>query len=206
MKIALVKCGGANFGSVQYALERLGVNAVTTDDAEIIRSADKVILPGVGSAQAAMERIKKHDLADTLKNLKQPTLAICLGMQILCESSQEASGDGDTQCLGIVPVQVQAMQASDGLRVPHMGWNQVSAQEGHPLYAGIPQDDYAYFVHGYCLPVNGYTIAMSTHGETFSAAIQYRNYFAVQYHPERSGRHGMQILENFLKLDFDLCV
>lgn len=196
MKIALVKCGGANFGSVQYALERLGVDAIVTDDSSVIESADKVILPGVGSAQAAMDRIKKHNLSDTLKNLQQPTLAICLGMQILCESSVE----GDTDCLGIVPVKVQAMQASEGLRVPHMGWNQVSSQVGHPLYAGIPQDDYAYFVHGYSLPVNGYTIALSTHGETFSAAIQYRNYYAVQYHPERSGKHGQQILDNFLKL------
>lgn len=202
MKVALVKCGGANFGSVQYALERLGVNAITTDDAEVIQGADKVILPGVGSAQAAMDRIQQHNLADTLKNLIQPTLAICLGMQILCESSEE----GDTSCLGIVPVQVKAMHASEGLRMPHMGWNQVSTQAGHPLFDGIPQDDFAYFVHGYCLPVNGYSIALSTHGETFSAGIQFRNYFAVQYHPERSGRHGQQLLENFLKLDFDLCV
>ena len=202
MQVALVKCGGANFGSVQYALERLGIDAVVTDDAEIIQKADKVILPGVGSAQAAMDRIAQHDLADTLKNLQQPCLAICLGMQILCESSVE----GDTQCLGIIPTKVQAMQASEGIRVPHMGWNQVSHQENHPLFKDISQDDYAYFVHGFSVPVNGYTIALSTHGETFSAAMQYRNYFAVQYHPERSGQHGLKILENFINLDFDLCV
>jgi glutamine amidotransferase len=201
MKVALVKCGGANFGSVQYALERLGVNAITTDDASVIQSADKVILPGVGSAQAAMQRIRKQNLTKVLKNLHQPTLAICLGMQILCESSAE----GDTDCLGIVPVKVEAMQASAGLRVPHMGWNQVSALEGHPLYAGISQDDYAYFVHGYSVPLNGFTISLCTHGETFSAGLQYRNYFAVQYHPERSGQHGQKVLENFLQLDFDLC-
>ena len=202
MKVALVKCGGANFGSVQYALERLGVNAVVTDDAEIIQSADKVILPGVGSAQAAMQRIAQHDLADILKNLQQPTLAICLGMQVLCESSVE----GDTQCLGIIPTQVQAMSASEGVRVPHMGWNQVSHQENHPLFKDIQQDDYAYFVHAFSVPVNGYTIALSVHGETFSAAMQYRNYFAVQYHPERSGEYGLKILENFINLDFNLCV
>ena len=98
------------------------------------------------------------------------------------------------------------MQASEGLRVPHMGWNQVSHQENHPLFKDIVQDDYAYFVHGFSVPVNGYTIALSTHGETFSAAMQYRNYFAVQYHPERSGQHGLKILENFINLDFDLCV
>lgn len=202
MQVALVKCGGANFGSVQYALERLGVATVVTDDTEIIRKADKVILPGVGSAQAAMDRINQQNLANTLKNLQQPTLAICLGMQVLCESSVE----GDTQCLGIIPTKVQAMQASDGLRVPHMGWNKVSYQENHPLFNTIPQDDYAYFVHGFSVPVNGHTIALSTHGETFSAAMQFRNYFAVQYHPERSGQHGLKILENFIKLDYDLCV
>ncbi len=202
MKIALVKCGGANFGSVQYALERIGVEAIVTDNAELIQKADKVILPGVGSAQAAMQRIAQHNLSDTLKNLQQPTLAICLGMQVLCESSVE----GDTQCLGIIPAQVQAMQTGKGLRVPHMGWNQVSYQENHPLFKNIAQDDYAYFVHGFSVPVNGYTIALSTHGETFSAAMQYRNYFAVQYHPERSGQHGFKILENFINLDFDLCV
>ena len=202
MKIALVKCGGANFGSVQYALERIGVEAVVTDKAEIIQNADKVILPGVGSAQAAMQRIAQHNLSDTLKNLQQPTLAICLGMQVLCESSVE----GDTQCLGIIPAQVQAMQTGKGLRVPHMGWNQVSYQENHPLFKNIAQDDYAYFVHGFSVPVNGHTIALSTHGETFSAAMQYRNYFAVQYHPERSGQHGSKLLENFINMDYDLCV
>lgn len=202
MKVALVKCGGANFGSVQYALNRIGVETVVTDNAEIIQKADKVILPGVGSAQAAMQRIAQHNLSDTLKNLQQPTLAICLGMQVLCDSSVE----GNTQCLGIIPTQVQAMQASEGLRVPHMGWNQVSHQENHPLFENIAQDDYAYFVHGFSVPVNGYTIALSTHGETFSAAMQYRNYFAVQYHPERSGQHGFKILENFINLDYDLCV
>ena len=202
MQVALVKCGGANFGSVQYALERIGVETIVTDNAEIIQNADKVILPGVGSAQAAMQRISQHNLTDTLKNLQQPTLAICLGMQILCNSSVE----GDTQCLGIIPVDVQAMQASEGLRVPHMGWNQVSAMDEHPLFKDIPQDDYAYFVHGFSVPVNGYTIALSTHGETFSAAMQYRNYFAVQYHPERSGQHGSKLLENFINLDYDLCV
>ncbi len=202
MQVALVKCGGANFGSVQYALERLGVEAVVTDNAEIIQKADKVILPGVGSAQAAMQRIAQHNLTDTLKNLQQPTLSICLGMQVLCESSAE----GNTKCLGIFPTEVKAMQASEGLRVPHMGWNQVSHQENHPLFKDIIQDDYAYFVHGFSVPVNGYTIALCTHGETFSAAMQYRNYFAVQYHPERSGQHGLKILENFINLDYDLCV
>ncbi|MBT8140911.1 MAG: imidazole glycerol phosphate synthase subunit HisH [Gammaproteobacteria bacterium] len=196
MQVALVKCGGANFGSVQYALERLGVNPVTTDDATVIRQADKVILPGVGSAQAAMQRIAQHDLAETLKNLQQPTLAICLGMQILCEASEE----GDTSCLGIIPVPVQAMQAQAGLRIPHMGWNQVSYQTAHPLFKQIPENDYAYFVHAYAVPVSPYTIATSTHGERFSAALAYKNFYAVQYHPERSGKHGQQLLKNFIEM------
>jgi len=196
MQIAIVKAGGANFGSVVFALERLGVDTTITDDAKIIESSDKVILPGVGSAQAAMSRIEQAGLAKTLKNLEQPTLAICLGMQTLCERSAE----GDTQCLGILPIQVKKFEAKNRLRTPHMGWNKVFYKEEHPLYNNIPQNDYAYFVHGYYLPENEFTIARSEYGETFSSGIHYKNFYAVQYHPERSALHGAQLLKNFLEL------
>jgi len=182
MQVAVVKAGGANFGSVVYALNRLDIEPIVTDSPEIIQAADKVILPGVGSAQAAMQRIEQESLTETIKNLTQPTLAICLGMQTLCESSEE----GDTDCLSVLPVQVKSFESSLGRRVPHMGWNQVSYNSQHPLYKNIEQDGYAYFVHGFYLPENEYTIATCNYGQRFSAAIQYN--------------HGQQLLKNFLEL------
>lgn len=196
MQVAVVKAGGANFGSVVYALDRLGARSIVTDDPEIISQSDKVILPGVGSAQAAMQRIQAVDLAEVIKRLNQPTLAICLGMQTLCESSEE----GDSQCLGILPIKVKAFDVASERRVPHMGWNQVEYKSDHPLYKNIEQNTYAYFVHGYYLPKNEYTIATCNYGVVFSAGIQYENFYAVQYHPERSAQHGHQLLKNFLEL------
>lgn len=194
MNLALVDAGGANIGSVRYALQRLGVEAALTRDAETIRRADRVILPGVGAAAPAMALLREAGLVDVLRGLIQPVLGVCLGMQLLCAHSEE----GDVDCLGLIDAPVRRLQGSGGLRVPHMGWNEVNARAVHPLCAGGAREGWAYFVHSYAVPVCAATLATCEHGITFSAAIGQGNFMGVQYHPERSAAMGMAVLRSFV--------
>ncbi|AKQ45572.1 imidazole glycerol phosphate synthase [Rufibacter radiotolerans] len=193
MKTIIVDYKAGNVQSVLFALERLGVQATVTSNAEEIKSADKVIFPGVGEASSAMRALKEKNLDQLLPTLTQPFLGVCLGMQLLCQHSEE----GDTEMLGIIPVQVKRFEVA--LKVPHMGWNNLHDLNG-PLFSGIKENEYAYFVHSYYAPVTEYTIAQSSYPEPFSAALQYQNFYAVQFHTEKSGPAGAQILQNFLQL------
>ena len=196
MGVVLVDAGGTNIGSVRYALQRLGVDAALTADAATIRAADKVILPGVGAADPGMARLRELDLVELLRSLQQPVLGVCLGMQLLCAHSEE----GDTECLGLIPAPVRRFAEAPGLRVPHMGWNRLSAKRAHPLLAGLGDDEQAYFVHSYAVPVNDWTLATSDYGAAFSAVIVRDNYYGMQFHPERSAVVGAKLLRNFLEL------
>lgn len=194
MSVVLVDAGGANIGSVRDALRRLGVEATLTADAASIREADHVILPGVGAATPAMARLRETGLDRVLRSLTQPVLGVCLGMQLLCAGSDE----GDVSCLGLVDARVRRLESADGLRVPHMGWNQVHAVASHPLCGHGALDGWGYFVHSYAVPVCDATLATCEYGGVFSAAIGWRNFAGVQFHPERSAALGATILGNFL--------
>lgn len=196
MKVVLIDSGGANIGSVLYALERLGASARMSADADEIRAADRVILPGVGAAAAGMARLRELGLVETVRTLSQPLLGVCLGMQLLFEHSDE----GDTECLGLLPGRVGKLRSRPGLRVPHMGWNALSIERGDPLLAGIAEDASAYFVHGYAVPVGECTLASTCHGEAFSAVVRRGNRMGAQFHPERSSATGARLLANFLEL------
>jgi glutamine amidotransferase len=193
MKTVIVDYKAGNVQSVLFALERLGVNATVTCDAEEIKSADKVIFPGVGEASSAMRALKAHNLDKLLPTLTQPFLGVCLGMQLLCQHSEE----GDTEMLGIIPVPVKRFEID--LKVPHMGWNNLHHLKSD-LFTGIQEDEYAYFVHSFYAPVTEFTIAQSSYSDPFSAALQYKNFYAVQFHTEKSGAPGAHILQNFLNL------
>ncbi len=197
MRIVLVDSGGANIGSVRYALQRLDVDAELTGDGDTIRRADRVILPGVGAAAAAMQRLRELDLVGTLRALDRPLLGICLGMQLLHASSEE----GDVDCLGLLPGRVRRMVAAPGVRIPHMGWNRLH-KCGHdsPLLDGISDGAQVYFVHGYAAEEDANTIASSEHGGRFAAVVQSGNIAGAQFHPERSGPAGLRLLANFLGL------
>jgi glutamine amidotransferase len=196
MSVVLVDAGGTNIGSVRYALERLGVEATLTVDAERIRAAGHVILPGVGAAGPGMQRIRDAGLVDVLRDLRQPVLGVCLGMQLLCERSEEAEGD----CLGLIPATATRFMDRPGLRVPHMGWNRLRAEAPHPLLEGLGDVAWAYFVHSYAVPVGDYTIASTNHGVGFSAVVARDNFMGMQFHPERSAAVGARLLKNFLAL------
>lgn len=196
MRVVLVDAGGTNIGSVRYALQRLGVDAELTADAAVIRAADKVILPGVGAAGPGMARLHELDLVSVMRGLIQPVLGVCLGMQLLCETSEE----GDTACLGVIPAAVRRFDEVPGLRVPHMGWNRLVARQPHPLLAGLGADDSAYFVHSYAVPVGDYSLATTDFGGDFSAVVARGNFHGMQFHPERSAAVGARLLGNFLSL------
>ena len=196
MSVVHVDAGGTNIGSVRYALQRLGVDAALTADAASIRAADKVILPGVGAAGPGMARLRELGLVDLLRSLTQPVLGVCLGMQLLCVHSEE----GDTDCLGLIPAPVRRFAEAPGLRIPHMGWNRLVAQQPHPLLAGLGADDQAYFVHSYAVPVGDYSLATTDFGGEFSAVIARDNFYGMQFHPERSATVGARLLQNFLEL------
>lgn len=195
--VVLIDAGGTNIGSVSYALERLGVTAVMSDDATRIRAAGHVILPGVGAAAEGMRRLRESGLDDVIKQLTQPVLGVCLGMQLLFEHSQES----DTMCLGLLSGSVRRLRGDKDLRVPHMGWNDLSIERNDPLLAGIENGDFAYFVHGYAAPVSPDTLASSTHGDAFAAVVRKGNFCGMQFHPERSAAPGARLLQNFLGLD-----
>lgn len=194
MSIVLVDAGGTNIGSVRYALQRLGVDAALTSDAAAIRNADKVILPGVGAAAPGMARLRELGLVETLRTLQQPVLGVCLGMQLLCARSEE----GDTECLGLIPAPVSRFSESPERRVPHMGWNRLTVTCEHPLLAGLEDGDQAYFVHSYAVPMGDWTLATCDYGGGFSAVINARNFYGMQFHPERSAAVGVKLLKNFL--------
>ncbi|GAA3530379.1 imidazole glycerol phosphate synthase subunit HisH [Zobellella aerophila] len=196
MNTVIIDTGCANLSSVRYAVERLGYKVQVSKEAEVLLAADKLLLPGVGTAREAMKNLHDRDLIALINQLQQPVLGICLGMQMLVNRSEE----GNVDCLGKIDADCTKMVGGDGIRLPHMGWNQVTPMPGHPLFKGIPDDSFFYFVHSYAVPVGEYTLASCQYGQAFSAAIGQENFFGVQFHPERSGAAGAQLLKNFLEL------
>lgn len=197
IKVAIVKYNAGNIYSVYCAVKRLGAEAVITDDSEVLRNADRVIFPGVGEARAAMEYLRETGLDQVLLSLKQPVLGICIGMQLLCQHSEE----GDVDCLGVFDVPVVRFNPEDvSLKVPQMGWNTVASKD-EGLFAGIDPESYFYYVHSYHVPVCQYTIATTDYSKQYSAAIHKDNFWAVQFHPEKSGPKGEQLLKNFLEME-----
>lgn len=196
MNVVILDTGCANLSSVKYAVQRLGYEPQVSRDPEIVLHADKLFLPGVGTVQAAMKQLEQRELIDLIKACTQPVLGICLGMQLLGSGSDESGG---VATLGIIDTPVQRMQDL-GLPLPHMGWNQVIANADSHLFRGIDENAYFYFVHGYAMPICENTIAQTLYGEAFTAAVQKDNFFGVQFHPERSGAAGAQLLKNFLEM------
>ena len=195
MKIAVVNYKGGNVQSVLFALERLGASPVLTADAEVLRSADKVLFPGEGEASSAMLALREAGLDKVLPTLQQPFLGICLGMQLLGTHSDEQN----TPMLGLLPFHVRRFEPDAQHKVPHMGWNNLLNLQG-PLFKGLTEADHVYFVHSYYAPVGAYTTAQAAHPAPFSAAVQHGNFHGVQFHTEKSGAVGTRILSNFLAL------
>ena len=193
--LAIVDSGGANIASVRFALERLGVRSELTADPVVIRAAERVILPGVGSAVEGMKRLQAKGLVDCVRGLTQPELGICLGMQLLFERSEE----GPTETLGLIPGTVALLPESPGITVPHMGWNTILTGRSPGLLDAIGPDARFYFVHSYAAPVNAFTVASCDHGRPFTAIVQRGNFSGVQFHPERSGPAGARLLKNFVE-------
>ena len=193
MKIAIIKYNAGNVYSVSSALKRLGYEAIITSDLQEIESADKIIFPGVGEASSAMEYLKQNGLDKIIPDLKQPFLGVCLGLQLLCEHSEE----NNTECLGVFDEEVKLFPPKK--KVPHMGWNSISACE-NKLLSNLPDNSYVYFVHSYFAELSEYTIAETNYIVPFSAALNKDNFYAVQFHPEKSGVIGEQILKNFIEL------
>jgi imidazole glycerol-phosphate synthase subunit HisH len=195
MKIAIIKYNAGNIRSMAFALERLGVNFSITDDKEEIIKADKVIFPGVGEASSTMKYLKENKLDTLIKELKQPVLGVCLGMQLLCRYSEENA----TECLGVFDESVKLFLPQKKEKVPHMGWNSLALSNSwlHPTL----DDAYVYFVHSYYVPVNEFTSAVTDYIQPFSAALKKNNFYAVQFHPEKSATEGELVLKSFLDLD-----
>lgn len=193
--VAIIDNGGANLASLRFALDRLGASSQLTRDPDHLRRAPRVILPGVGAAGDAMERLRALGLAEVITQLRQPVLGICLGMQLLFAGSEEA----DTPCLGVIPARVARIPRRPGLPVPHMGWNRVRDATS-PLLRGLEDEPYMYFVHGYAAPVGPWTAGLTDYGGDFSAVVRHANFHGVQFHPERSSRAGSRLLANFLEL------
>lgn len=193
--VAIIDSGGANIASLQFALQRLGVSARLTTNADDIRTASRVILPGVGAAGAAMRRLREHSLIDVIRDLKQPVLGICLGMQLFADASEEE----DVECLGIIPGVAGKLEPEAGFPVPNMGWCPVNASSPIALFDNIDDGSYFYFVHSYALPVSDFTLATASHKSPFSAVCGRGNFIATQFHPERSSASGAQLLCNFLE-------
>lgn len=199
MSLVIIDYNAGNVRSVLYAMERLGVDAVLTDDHEQIRSADKIIFPGVGEASTTMAFLKEKGLDELIRSLTQPVLGICLGMQLLCEYSEE----NHTHCLGIIPQRVKRFQAQAGEKVPHMGWNSLLPTDrkgGNPIFPSSLKGEYVYFVHSYYVEQGPYTTALTDYIQPFSCGLQKDNFYATQFHPEKSGSVGERIIQNFLAL------
>ncbi len=195
-EVVIIESGGANIASLQYALERLGAASSVSADAGRIRAATHVILPGVGAAANAMQRLRAARLERLIPELTQPVLGICLGMQLL----HAASAEGTTSCLGIIPGRAERFDDAPGLPVPHIGWNTLAIDAPSPLLEGLANGEYAYFVHSFALAPSLATIATSVYGRAFSACVEWRNFFGAQFHPERSAAVGARLLQNFLNL------
>jgi glutamine amidotransferase len=195
MQVALVDAGGANIGSVLFALQRLGVDATLTADAAVIRASERVILPGVSTAAMVMGRLRELDLVETLRTLEAPLLGVCVGMQLLYERSEE----GEVECLGLLPGCVTKLVGSTAIRVPHMGWNTLKAKRSTSLVEGIGARDQAYFVHSYAAPVTEDCVLATEHGQSFAAVAQRGRVAGAQFHPERSAAVGARLLRNFLE-------
>lgn len=196
MKVVILDTGCANLFSVTAAVRRLGYQPVVSRDTDIVLHADKLFLPGVGTARAAMDQLRERGLIDLVKACTQPVLGICLGMQLLGSQSDESGG---IPTLGIIDAPVSKM-TDFGLPLPHMGWNQVHPHHDNRLFRGIDDGSYFYFVHSYAMPLCTATIAQTHYGEPFTAAVERDNFFGVQFHPERSGAAGAQLLKNFLEM------
>ena len=196
MNVAIIKYNAGNIYSVDYALKRLGITPRITADAEELRAADKVIFPGVGEASTTMNYLREHGLDEVIRSLRQPVLGICLGMQLLCRTSEE----GDTECLGIFDTEVKRFVARKHEdKIPHMGWNTITeVQDG--LFTPAEEGQFVYFVHSFYVPLNPWTAATTDYILPFSAALHRDNFYATQFHPEKSGSVGERILKNFLTL------
>jgi len=195
-RVVLLDAGGANFGSLRAAFARMDIDACVSADPGRIAEATHLVLPGVGAAAAAMRRLRENGLDEVIPRTAQPLLGICLGMQLLFESSEE----GEATCLGLLPGRVRRLRGAPGRRVPHMGWNRLRTRARDPLAAGL-DGEHAYFVHGYAAPSGSeFALAYSTHGESFPALVSRGRICGAQFHPERSGRTGARLLENFLEL------
>ncbi len=197
MSLVIVNTGVANISSVKFAFERLGITPIVTDTPEIIRSAARIILPGVGAAPLAMETINSKGLTPVLQSLTQPVMGICLGMQLLFETLEE--GETTTKGLGLIPGTVERLD-TQSLPTPHMGWNTLAITRKDPILSEINANDYAYFVHGFSVKIGSYTLSKTTYGSEFSAIVRHNNIYGCQFHPERSAKTGAKILENFLKV------
>ena len=194
--IAIVNCG-FNIASIEFAFQRLGKKTVVTLDPKVIQSAEQVVLPGVGYASYAVEKLQKSHLIEVIRCLKQPVLGICLGMQLLCQFSAE----GDVHCLNLIPNNALVFPEDSKIVIPHMGWNQLQIKKNTlPIVENIQESDFVYFVHSYYVPVGDYTVASSEYGVPFSAIIQYKNFIGMQFHPEKSGKIGEKLLSNFLEI------
>ncbi len=193
--VAIIDSGGANIASLLFAFRRLGVDAELTQDADTIRGARRVLLPGVGAARDAMQRLQAARLVDVIRGLRQPVLGICLGMQLLAEASEE----DDVECLGILPGIATRLPVAPEFPVPNMGWCRTLQVASHPVLRGIEDGAHFYFVHSYALPVSSYTIATAQHTQAFSAVVGRDNFVAAQFHPERSSAAGARLLQNFVE-------
>lgn len=194
MKVAVLQYNAGNVCSVRFALERLGVEFAVTDNVAELTAADKVIIPGVGEASSAMAYLKQRRLDEVIRKLRQPVLGICLGMQLMCEFSEENS----TECLGIFKQKIKLFD-NQQFKVPQIGWNTISNLKT-PLFHGLKESDFVYFVHSYFAELSEETIAVANYGLNYSAALNHENFYATQFHPEKSGRVGQIILQNFLNL------
>ena len=194
--VTIIDSGGANIASLKFALERAGATSILTDDAQRIRNADRVILPGVGAAAAAMSRLRTAGIDTLIRELTQPLLGICLGMQLLAAASEE----DDAACLGVIDGTSRKLTAAPTTPVPNMGWSPILQCRAHPILDGIDAGAYFYFVHSYALPTSDYTVATADHGGPFTAVLARNNVVATQFHPERSASAGARLLENFLRL------
>ena len=196
MRVSIIDYNAGNIRSVENALRRLGVEPLLTADHDVIRRADKVVFPGQGEASSTMGFLREKGLDEVIRNLKQPTLGICIGMQLMCRHSEE----GDTDCLGIFDVEVRRFQSQRHEdKIPQMGWNTISHTKG-PLYDGFIKEEYVYFVHSYYVPLCPWTAAETNYIQPYSASICKDNFYATQFHPEKSGKVGERILQNFLNL------
>ena len=196
MKVAILKYNAGNVFSVDCALRRLGVESIVTDNVEQLRRADKVVCPGVGEASSAMAYLRSRHLDELIRSLTQPVIGICIGQQLLCRNSEE----GNTECIGVFDTSVKRFSEAPGVKVPEMGWNTIKPLVDNPLLKGIDENSYVYYVHSYYVPVCDDTIAVTDYSLPFSAAMNKDNFYATQFHPEKSGGVGELILKNFLIL------